>query len=65
MKEYIEHYQGYIDRNETFEEFAYDVNTLGFSIDKGWIETTKTHMYIKNKNFENVGKISLKDIWQI
>ena len=65
INEIVKHYKVYIDRNDTLEEFASDVNTLGGTISFGWVDTDKKFIYAKDKDFNLLKKIPLSDVWEI
>ena len=65
MDKIIKFYRGYLDRNETFEEFGNDVHTLGGSFEGGWIGTTKEKVTIQDKEFKIICEIKLKEIWRL
>jgi hypothetical protein len=61
----VDYYRGYAARNETFMEFAEDVNTLGGTLELGvtHIDTTKTHATVSDDNFTPIARYPLWDIW--
>jgi len=65
MNEVIKYYRVYLDRNNTFDEFARDVNTLGGTFENGWIDTTKEEVTIKNKSRQTICTIKLKEVWRL
>jgi len=64
---------GYIKRNKEFDNFCDDINSLGGSFDiekddnsmtRGYLECNKKSIIIKDNNFEEIFKISTKEIWE-
>lgn len=72
IKEVVKFYKGYLDRHDTYEEFARDVNTLGGTFicegqtlkNSNWIKTEKNVCIIQDKNWEIITKIKLLDVWK-
>jgi hypothetical protein len=65
FQEMIGFYRAYLERNNTFEEFASDVNTLGGTFERceSWIETNRTHATISDQQNNTIARYSLKSIW--
>ncbi len=61
IKKYL---KGYIERNDTIDEFVYDINTLGGTFEDGWIQCTKKDIEIQDKNFETIFKVKIIEIWK-
>ena len=64
MKKILKFYYPYLKRNKTFDKFIFDVNTLGGTFGKGFIDTNKTHSMIQDKDSNIIKKIPLKEIWE-
>lgn len=68
MDKLVKYYKHYIDRNNSYEEFAYDVNTLGGTFgdlkDNKYIETKKGFAIVKDGDWNVIYKVSLRKIWE-
>ena len=64
FEEAVKYYRAYIERNDSLESFAYDVNTLGGTFENDcWINTNKKESIISDKNSNIIKKIPLVDLY--
>lgn len=57
-------YRGYIERNDSFGDFASDVNTLGGTFLDGYFQTTGTHAVVEDRDSGEIWRYLLKDIYE-
>lgn len=61
----LDFYRHYAERNDTFESFIYDVNTLGGTFLDGFIETNRSCSIVTDRCRCKVIRLPLKDIYEL
>jgi hypothetical protein len=57
-------YGGYVKRNDSPAKFADDVWSLGGTFLGGYVETTRTHAIVSDRNFVEIARYPLAQVYE-
>ena len=59
----LDFHRVYMNRCETFQDFHNHWDCAGRSLENGWLESNKQFCIVQDKDWNELGRYRLKDIW--